>query len=631
MNLTHLDWQLSGWLPWQWALERSVELGELQGAEVAPFAISLPSSVQKGLREQELIPDWNIGLNHRLCDWVENRHWVFDTHFTAPGSGDFELFAEGLDSAGWITLDGKVVGEFRGAFREHRVLFPPLEAGRRYRLSIVFDCPPRWLGQFGYTSKMPVEKPRFNYSWDWTARLVQLGITGPLHLRPAGEKRLKLHAFDTGGDSLELVATGVETDITATLTDGETVLFRETVRPGERLRRQNLPVTPWQPNGRGETKLYRLELTAAGCDSLVLHPGFRSIRRRPCAGAPEGAEPWLFEINGEPLFIQGINWTPIRPCTADVAPEEYRRRIDLYRQMGVNLFRIWGGARRESELFYRLCDEAGILVWQEFPLCSSGLDNLPPEDPESLAELARIADSYLDALLPHPSLALWCGGNELYYREVEHSTPCSGSEPALKLFADLLAERDPGRGYLPASPSGPSTWGVPRNFGKGIHHDVHGPWRATGADLDREWRSYWEADDALFRSEIGCPGASSPEVLAKYAGELNPMPVSKRNPFWSRPMDWWIEEHFFREEHGRPPETPEEYALWSRERQRKALSIAAGCIKRRFPAAGGLIFWMGHDSYPCSANSSLIDFEGNLKPAAFALAEVFGGNLPSGD
>lgn len=634
MNLTKLDWRLSGWLPWQWQLERSVELGELLGESIPPMEAGLPTSVQGTLRKHGLLADWNCGLNHRLCDWVENLHWHFGCRFTAPETGEFELYAEGLDHAGWVLLDHAVVGEFHGAFREHVIPLPALEAGREYALGIVFACPPRWLGQFGQTSQMSLDKPRFNYTWDWTARLVQLGVTAPLHLRRRDGKRLKLHVFDTGRDSLTLTVAGenlaADAELFVTLSDGGRTLAEGAVRPGESLRWRNLPVLPWQPNGRGEPKLYRLKIESEGCDPLELFPGFRSFRRLPCAGAPEGANPWIFEVNGETVFIQGINWTPIRPNTADVTECEYRERIDLYRRMGVNLFRVWGGAKRERELFYRLCDETGIMVWQEFPLCSSGVDNLPPEDGAELAELAAIASSYADALIAHPSLVLWCGGNELYCGSGA-GTPCDGTEPALKLLAGILKERDPGRGFLPTSASGPSEFGHEERFGRGLHHDVHGPWNPSGADLEKEWRNYWEKDDALLRSELGCPGASSPGVLEKYAGKLVPMPVSKRNPFWSRTMDWWLEDSHFLTAHGRPPASAAEYARWSRQRQAAALAIAVGSVRKRFPAAGGVILWMGHDSFPCAVNTSLIDFDGVPKPAAYAIAGIFGGTLAPGN
>jgi beta-mannosidase len=137
-----------------------------------------------------------------------------------------------------------------------------------------------------------------------------------------------------------------------------------------------------------------------------------------------------------------------------------------------------------------------------------------------------------------------------------------------------------------------------------------------------EWKRYWENDDALFRSEAGCPGASSADIIERYKGDLPVMPCSLDNPLWKR-TSWWVEWDVFLKELGREPKSLQEYVEWSQRRQAEALKIAANSSKRRFPGIGGFIIWMGHDSFPCTANTSIIDFDGNPNPAALAVAEVF--------
>ncbi len=100
------------------------------------------------------------------------------------------------------------------------------------------------------------------------------------------------------------------------------------------------------------------------------------------------------------------------------------------------------------------------------------------------------------------------------------------------------------------------------------------------------------------------------------------MPGTARNPFWNRTA-WWIEWPLFVQEVGREPRDLEEYVSWSQERQARALQRAARACKNRFPRCGGFIVWMGHDSFPCAANTAVVDFEGRPKPAALALRRVF--------
>ena len=323
-------------------------------------------------------------------------------------------------------------------------------------------------------------------------------------------------------------------------------------------------------------------------------------------------------VNGRATFLQGVNWTPIRPNFADVSESTYRGVVDAYRDMGCNTLRVWGGAFLEKEVFYDLCDERGLLVWQEFPLSSSGLENQPPTDVTAIEEMAEIARSYIERRRHHASLMVWCGGNEL---TDERFVPVTVGSPMIARLAEVVREHDPERRFLPTSPSGPTFGAEEGRFGQGVHWDVHGPWHVQG-DVEREWRRYWETNDALFHSEVGVAGASSVEVIRRYSGDLPETPGTHANPLWRR-TSWWIEWPTFVEQFGREPNDLEEYVAWSQERQRDALRIAAGATKGRFPRCGGFLIWMGHDSFPCTSNLSIIDFEGDWKPAAGAVQEVF--------
>ncbi len=127
----------------------------------------------------------------------------------------------------------------------------------------------------------------------------------------------------------------------------------------------------------------------------------------------------------------------------------------------------------------------------------------------------------------------------------------------------------------------------------------------------------------FLRSETGAPGASSADIIRRFAGDCDVMPATPANPLWRRTSVWWIEREQFVREHSREPESLEDYVDWSQARQARALKAAAAACKKRFPRCGGFIVWMGHDCFPCTANTSVIDFHCRPKPAALALAEVF--------
>ncbi len=622
-------------------MQRTMEIGASPSAEIQGIPVKVPGSVQKSLREAGLLPDWNVGLNHRLCEWVENRHWIYETVIPRAWLDDartIRLVCESLDYSGWIVVNGDIAGDFVGSHIPH--VFDITERVDRNAdnvLRIVFDLPPRWLGQFGFTSKMREWKPRFNYTWDWVPRLVQIGIAGPVRLEITDGrewKRLRISTDVQDGAGV-LKITGEIGEPSGLVVDvcvrGLDRIIAERTADAIQFSREglvfkNLDIDLWWPNLEGDQPLYNVECrlkdgTGLEHDFVARRVGFRSIEWKQCENSPEGADPWICVVNQKPVFLQGVNWTPILPNWADVQETDYRQRLELYRDLGVNCLRVWGGAFLERECFYNICDELGLMVWQEFPLSSSGIDNAPPEDEKSVAEMAEIARSYIDRRAHHACLILWSGGNEL---EVlgERGKPVDASHPMIKKLADVCTELDPSRRFVSTSPSGPSSHVDPAKIGSGVHWDVHGPWKAVG-DLDQEWSDYWARNDALFCSEMGHPSASPTKLIQEYAGEFDPMPANYTNPLWRRTSTWWIEWDEFVREKGRKPNSLAEYVEWSQARQAKALSIAVNSLKNRFPKCGGSLIWMGHDCFPCTANTSIVDFEGKPKPAALALSEIW--------
>ena len=122
----------------------------------------------------------------------------------------------------------------------------------------------------------------------------------------------------------------------------------------------------------------------------------------------------------------------------------------------------------------------------------------------------------------------------------------------------------------------------------------------------------------------------STEMINKYRGKFAALPANLDNPLWRQVSSWWVEwNDFLNDYNGKEPHSLEEYVKWSQRRQAEELSIALQANKLRFPKCGGFIIWMGHDSYPCPINTSIIDFDGNLKPVAKKLSQIWKGNSES--
>ena len=321
------------------------------------------------------------------------------------------------------------------------------------------------------------------------------------------------------------------------------------------MRIDDVAVEAWYPNGSGAQPLYELTVEADGEQIDNRNVGFKRIRWLPNKDAPTNARPMVCEINGKPTFLQGVNWVPLRMDFHHIPPSAYAKRIKQYQKMGCNVLRVWGGAFLERQVFYDLCDRAGLLVWQEFPLSSSGIDNYAPETPEAIRELEKISADYIRRRGHHACKLLWCGGNELQTlpNEKKEEFPLTESHPALAAMKKVVGREDPETRFLPTSPAGPTFTASQENMGKGVHHHVHGPW--THDSLEKA-RAYFEHDDATFRSETGMSGATSLPTLKKYAGNQKLWPVKKTNPFWAHTSLWWLQDHIFAKKLlplGKPP------------------------------------------------------------------------------
>ena len=649
-NLSSLEWKLWGYRPENWKMDFNFD--ELTGpkAEYINIPVKVPGSVQGALKDAAIIEDWNIGTNYVKMEWIENRHWIYCTRipddWISKGS-HIILNCLGLDDNGVVMVNGKEVGKFCNTFISYQFDVTPFLKEKNNTLAIVFECPPSYLGQIGYTSKIKDWKPRFYYGWDWIPRIVQIGIWDDIFLEVPEKEGVIMEELkivtetDKNRDLANLkVSAGLsprafhgKVRIKLTRDTGESIID-ETI-PATQLRDgkewNNLAVKRWWPNGSGEQVLYKLEcvlLDSAGNKLQVIsrNVGFKRIEWQPCKGAGPEAVPWLCSINNKPVFLQGVNWTPVRPNFADLRESDYHKWIKTYKDLGINIFRVWGGGFPEKDWFYDICDEMGIMLWQEFPLSSSGLDNYPPDSPEEIAVMLEISEGYVKRLRHHVSLLLWCGGNELY--KSGDIAPIDDNHPMIHGMKEIVLANDPGRRFVPASPSGPTIYSESGNFGNRKSWDVHGPWKLPFTDSDHTMnavRNFWTLDDALIHSEVGVPGGMSADMINKYRGEYPAQPANMSNVLW-RQVSSWIEWGDFLDDHkGAVPGSLEEYVSWSQERQTSGLSIALKANKSRFPACGGFIIWMGHDSYPCPVNTSIIDFDGNLKPSAITLSQIWKG------
>ena len=639
-----LEWKLWGYRPNVWRMNFNFNSLSGSWAEVQGIPMKVPGSFQQALLDAGIIEDWNQGVNSRDMEWIENREWLLTTVIpdgwvkTASPSERIYIDCKGLDYKGIVYVNGKEAGTFCNSFLPYRFDITPYLKESGNTLAIEFGCPPENLAQIGWTSKIMEWKPRFNYGWDWVLRIVQLGVwddiligSDDLNAPRLGEVQAVCEASpikDLGALTVRFdEAASHRVKVSLVSPEGRKVLDKTVPAGTVEQKWDNLKVSRWWPNGAGEQPLYELvlELLADNggvLDRYVMKVGFRSIEWLPCKGAAPQADPWICSVNGKPLFLQGVDWTPIKPNFADLVKEDYTKLLETYKKLGANTIRVWGGGFAEKEWLYDECDRLGIMIWQDFPLSSSGLDNYPPTERKAIDEMRDIVDHYLFRLRNHASILLWCGGNELYERG--DTAPITVAHPMAAMMKERVEALDGERRFVPGTPSGPTIGSSLEVFGKGVCYDVHGPWNLpySGPDMTMESvEAFWDKCDALFMSEVGVPGAASVELMNKYKGDCILLPANETNPYW-RSVNWWLQWDEYLAKGGNPSSITG-YVTWSQKRQTDGLSIALRKNKARFPACGGFIIWMGHDCFPCPINTSIIDIDGNLKPAAHAVSEIW--------
>ena len=200
----------------------------------------------------------------------------------------------------------------------------------------------------------------------------------------------------------------------------------------------------WWPNGMGKPELYHvvLRLLHEGkeLDRLELDHGIRTIERVASAGprAQDRWTDWQFIINGRRLFVKGCNWMPA-DVLLDLSPERYRWLLESARDAGIQILRIWGGGLVETDDFFDLCDELGIMVWEEFPIGN----RVTPDWPQDVWEAQVIWNIF--RLRSRPSLAVWCGGNEFNPYVEGNSATIGILERAMAQFDNTRAFSAPAR------------------------------------------------------------------------------------------------------------------------------------------------------------------------------------------
>ncbi len=592
------------------------ELAALSPTQLVPARV--PGAVQLDWGRAHGFPEYWVGDNFKAYQGLEDFFWSYRSVLNLPELvGDERLFfvCGGVDYQCRVLVAGTLLHEQEGMFTPFEIdLTGRAQSGDVLEI-LVFPAPKAAGEAIGRAQARLSNKPPVSYGWDWHPRLIPLGIwqeTG-IQIRPRAHVRSVDLRYHLSGDFTRAHVT-VSVESSAALAtpleyrlrdpEGQLALCFET---------QNAVLEQprlWWPAGEGSPDLYTLEVVLDGAIVHVQRIGFRRVRlvmrpgawREPVEFPKSRSEPPItIEVNGRVIFARGSNWVCPEIFPGLITDETYRPLLELARAAHFNLIRTWGGAIINKEPFYEICDELGLLVWTEFHLAC----NLYDGEGEYLRVLDQESRSIIRRVRQHPSLALWCGGNELF----NAWSGMTDQSLALRLLNKNCYELDRDTPFIATAPLGGMAHGDYR------FRDEHG----------RELFQIFAAARNTAYSEFGCPGPSGIDYLKSFLPEAELFPPRPGTGWethhgllaWEMEPGTWLcqdtIEHYFG-----PTQTLEQLVERGQLLQAEGYKFIFEEARRQKPVCAMALNWCFNEPWPSAANNNLVSWPHHPKPAYYA-------------
>jgi len=603
---------------------------------------TVPGCVHTDLLNNKLIDDPFYRDNEQKLQWIGKTDWEYQTTFNVNpqmmARQNIELVFNGLDTYATVTLNGTQILSADNMFRTWRLDVKKLLKPGDNTLRIVFRSPINeilpMMKTIGYelpasndqgekTSPYTRKAP-YQFGWDWGPRFVTAGVWRPVNLEAWNGARIsdfhitQKELTKTTASVIAQVEVQASSDADAVVevTNGNGVkVASQTVKLKTGSNQVSIPFNIsdpklWWPNGAGPQNLYtfsaQLKIGSQSSDQATRKIGLRTLelRQKP----DQWGKSFEFVINGVPIFAKGANWIPADSFPTRMTKERYRQLIGSARDSNMNILRVWGGGIYESDDFYDLADEMGIMVWQEFMFACS----MYPADHAFLDNVRQEAIDNVKRIRSHPSLILWCGNNEVetawQHWGWKQNLPAKLWDDYKKIFhgvlPEVVAEYDPATPYWPSSPSS-NLEDDPDSQKMG---DVHywQVWHAAApfTDYEKQW--------PRFMSEYGFQSFPQIETVDTYTLAQDHdiqspvMMAHQKHPRGNQ----LIREYMLRDYN--EPKDFETFLYMSQVLQAEGIKVGAEHLRRAMPRNMGSMYWQINDCWPVASWSS-IDYYGRWK------------------
>lgn len=626
---------------------------------------TVPGTVHTDLLANKKIEDPFYRLNELDQQWIDKVDWEYKTIFTVDKSflkrDKVVLDFEGLDTYADVFVNQEKVLSADNMFRQWQVDVKNLLKEGDNELHIVFRSPiieglkkydangfvypgaendQAERGKVEENKRVSIytRKAGYHYGWDWGPRLVTSGIWKPVYLKAWDEatiENLQIVQHEVSDEKATFTAV-FEVDaikkanaVIAIKNNEEKLASREVnLTAGVKKYSVDFEIAKpqlWWTNGLGEAHLYNLTGVLATIDRSVSQKTRIGIRTLELVREKdEHGTSFYFKLNGHPVFMKGANYIPNDMFLPRVTEENYRTVIETAKNSNNNMLRVWGGGIYENDIFYDLCDENGILVWQDFMFACA----MFPNNPEFLDNVKQEAIDNVKRLRNHPSIALWCGNNEILTawnnwgwkktaREQGENVPDKVWQAYVDIFhktlPDVVNEYDPSRSY----------WGSSPSSGLGKQADLlNGDEHYWGVWWGKEPFETYATHVARFMSEYGFQSFPEMATVRKYAEPEDydiyseVMKSHQRSSIGNGTIEYYMLKEY------KKPKDFESFLYVNHVLQANGIKFALEGHRRAMPFCMGSLYWQINDVWPVASWSST-DYYQNWKALQYYVKKGF--------
>ncbi|WP_302588077.1 beta-mannosidase [Alistipes senegalensis] len=632
------------------------------------YPATVPGTVHTDLMANRIIEDPYFRLNERGVQWVDKEDWIYETHFEAGADllarERIELVFEGLDTYADVYLNDEKILTTDNMFRRWRTEVKRLLRPGENALKVYFHSPikvdlPKYDslpyryeaindqsangGLFDKHLSVFARKAGYHYGWDWGPRLVTSGIWRPVYLEGWNGIRIRDVFYRQEEVTAERARVQVEVEINAVREQPRAVVT--VTAPGEGIEASvTTPLRPgvnhvtvpldiaspkrWWTRELGEPHLYEFRTSVAAgdaSDSRTTRIGLRSLRL--VREKVSDGTTFRFELNGEPLFAKGANYIPCDVFLPRVTRAVYEKTIDDAAAVNMNMLRVWGGGVYEDDVFYELCDERGILVWQDFMFACS----IYPAEGAWLENVRLEAEDNIRRLRNHPSIAVWCGNNECNdawfgwgwntrytkqgHPEYDKIIDTQFKRQYYEVLPEAVAAFSPGTPYHPSSP-----WSCYEGTSENSEGDTHF-WRVWHS---RAPIAEYNTTRSRFFSEYGFQSFPEYASVLRFAPEERDQDIESEvmmahqrgGDFANMRIRQYLEDEYW------PARDFRTFLYMSHVLQGDAIKTAIEAHRRDKPYCWGSLFWQHNDCWPVASWASR-DWYGRWKAQHYFARPAF--------